>query len=168
MNRTRRHFLFLAFFALVTGFHASAADESARDDEALGKLKLGQKAAEVTLLLGKPESTGKDTEWGATGEWVQEWRFQKQGLTLNMASGKKGGAKTVLSITATAPCQLATERGIHLGSTAAEVTKAYSDVKDKEHSKPGESFVAGSIYGGVIFTFAKGMVSEIFIGAAAE
>ena len=29
-------------------------------------------------------------------------------------------------------------------------------------------FVAGSIYGGIIFNFAKGKVSRIFLGAAAE
>jgi hypothetical protein len=31
-----------------------------------------------------------------------------------------------------------------------------------------QTFVAGSIYGGLIFTFAQGYVSEIFLGAAAE
>ena len=58
------------------------------------------------------------------GEWVQEWRFKAQGLTLNMASQSKGGAKTVLAITAEAPSKLATARGIRIGSTIAEMTKA--------------------------------------------
>lgn len=79
----------LGIACLVCGLGVWGADESALDNEALGKLKLGQKAVEVVALIGKPESKGEDTEWGATGEWVQEWRFDKQGLTLNLASAKK-------------------------------------------------------------------------------
>lgn len=146
---------------------AQAGDKSLKD-ERLGKIKLGQKAAEVMGSLGKPDSKGKDAEWAATGEWVQEWRFKSQGLTLNMASDSKGGAKTVSSITAQAPSRLATARGVHIGSTIAEVAKAYGRVQDREQSEPGKSFVAGSIYDGVIFSFSGGKVSRIFIGAAAE
>jgi hypothetical protein len=136
--------------------------------ESFGKLSFGQKAESVTALFGKPESKGKDTLWEATGEWVQEWRYTAQGLRLNMASDKKSGAKTVATITATAPCPLATARGIRVGSSMAEVTKAYKNVQDKEMSDPGKSFVAGSVYGGVIFSFKEGKVSQIFVGAAAE
>src|SRR4051812_47329402 len=86
----------------------------------------------------------------------------------DMASDAKNGAKTVATITATAPCALETARGIRIGSSIAEVTKAYKKVQDKEQSVAGKSFVAGSIYGGVIFSFKDGKVSQIFIGAAAE
>jgi hypothetical protein len=85
-----------------------------------------------------------------------------------MASAKKGGAKRLLSITATPPCKLSTARGIHIGSSLKEVSKAYGDVQEKEQSRPGESFVAGSLFGGIIFDLKQGKVSEIFIGAAAE
>jgi hypothetical protein len=164
---TRRIFI-LAIFAIVAGFNALGADDQWVDNEALGKIKLGRKAADLAALIGKPDSKGKDVEWDAIGEWVQEWRFKSQGLTLNMASKSKGGAKSVLTITAAAPSKLATARGIRIGSTIAEVTKAYGKVQDKDGSVPGKTFVAGSVYGGVIFTFTGGKVSQIFIGAAAE
>lgn len=167
MNSIRRSIVF-SFVAIATVFSAHGADDDFLEHETLGKLKLGQKAAEVTALTGKPDSKGKDTEWAATGEWVQEWKFKSQGLKINMASESKGGAKTISSITAQAPCKLATARGIHVGSTITEVTKAYRDVQDKEQSESGKTFVAGSVYGGVIFTFADGKVSQIFVGAAAE
>lgn len=157
-----------SFLAITSSFTASGADDKFLEHEALGKLKLEQKATEVIALIGKPDSKGKDVEWGATGDWVQEWKFKSQGLTLNMASESKGGAKSTLTITATAPSKLATARGIHVGSTAAEVMKAYRDVEDKEGSEKGKTFIAGSVYGGVIFTFTSGKVSQIFIGAAAE
>lgn len=158
----------ISFLAITGCFTASGADDKFLESEALGKLKLEQKAVEVIALIGKPDSKGKDVEWGATGDWVQEWKFKSQGITLNMASESKGGAKSTLTITATAPSKLATARGIHVGSTAAEVMKAYRDVEDKESSEKGKTFIAGSVYGGVIFTFTSGKVSQIFIGAAAE
>ena len=71
-------------------------------------------------------------------------------------------------ITAVAPSKLATARGITIGSTEDAVKKAYGSVRDKENSEAGKTFVAGSIYGGVIFRFEGGKVSEIFIGASAE
>lgn len=144
------------------------AEDQLLSGERLGKITLGQKAEAVLQLFGKPHSKGKDNFWEATGEWVQEWRFPNHGLTLAMASGKKGGAKTVSSITSAAGCTLATARGIKVGSSEANVRKAYGNVEAKTESQPGESFVAGSIYGGVIFTFKSGKVTSIFIGAAAE
>ena len=167
MKSISRNFI-LGIFTIAACFNALGADDKSLEKEALGKIKLEQKAADVTALIGKPDSKGKDAEWDAIGEWVQEWRFKSHGLTLNMSSKSKAGAKTVLTITATAPSKLATARGIHIGSTIAEVTKAYGKVHDKEQSDPGKTFVAGSIYGGVIFTFTDGKVSQIFIGAAAE
>lgn len=157
----------LALFVVLPSA-MSQAEESDVSSEALGKLALGQKAAALTKQLGAPEEKGKDTLWGATGEWVQEWKYPAKGLTFNLASAEKGGAKTILMITADEKCTLATARGIKIGSTEAEVRKAYAKEENKEEGKAGESFVAGSIYGGIIFNFTKGKVSSIFIGAAAE
>lgn len=168
MNSTLRLFILAIFTMTFTGFNARGAVDKWVEKEALGKLKLGQKAAEVAALVGQPESKGKHVEWEATGDWVQKWRYKSQGLTLNMASQSEGGAKALLTITATAPCKLATARGMRIGSTIAEVTEAYGKVQDKEQSVRGKTFVAGSVYGGVIFTFTGGKVSRIFIGAAAE
>jgi expansin (peptidoglycan-binding protein) len=144
------------------------ADDKNITAEKFGKLSLGQKADALIKLLGEPESKEKDTLWEATGEWVQTWNYPAKGLALAMASNKKGGSKTLSSITANSKCELATAREIKLGSTEAAVRKAYAKTEDKESSQPGETFIAGSIYGGVMFTFKHGKVSEIFIGAAAE
>lgn len=138
------------------------------EDDSLGGLKLGQSAAVVLKVLGTPQSKGKDIEWEAIGEFVQEWSFPKQGLTLAMSSKKRGGAKTILNLTAEAPCELATSRGIKIGSPEAALAKAYRDVFNKEESEPGKLLVAGSIYGGVMFHLEDGKVAQIFIGAAAE
>jgi hypothetical protein len=122
----------------------------------------------VTKILGKPGSKGKAVLWEAIGQWVEEWHFPAQGVTLAMSSEKNGGVKSVLNISAEAQCALATSRGIKIGSSEAEVAKAYAKERSKEESVAGELFVAGSLYDGVMFTMEKGKVSRIFIGAAAE
>jgi hypothetical protein len=157
--------LLLVTFCMAVG---SLRAEKMFEGDSLGTLKLRQGEGAVIKALGKPQSKGKDVEWEAIGEWVQEWHFPKQGLTLAMTSEKKGGAKTILNITAESPCQLATSRGIQIGSPEAKVAKAYRDVQNKEEGESGKLFVAGSIYGGVMFHLKEGKVVQIFIGAAAE
>jgi len=138
------------------------------EDDSLGPIRRDLAADVVVKHLGAPKSKGKEVLWEAIGQWVQEWHFPKLGLTLAMSSEKKGGAKTVLGITAEAPCQLATSRGITIGSSEADLAKAYRDVRNKEESEAGKKFVAGSVYGGTIFTLKNGKIVGIFIGAAAE
>ncbi len=154
----------LALFATVV-LHA---EDKPFEGDTLGRLSLGQKWEDALKVLGKPESKGVSTHWEATGEWVQDVEYPAQGLSLKVASKKKAGPQTVLMITAAAPCSLATGRGIKIGSAESEVKKAYKDVLNAEDSEAGKTLVAGSVYGGVIFTLTKGKVSEIFIGAAAE
>lgn len=103
--------LFVLATLIVPALHAEEKDVSS---EMFGKLALGQSADAVSKLLGDPEAKGKNTLWEAIGEWVQDWKFPSQGLTLAMASEKKGGTKTVFSITASAGCSLVTTRGIKL------------------------------------------------------
>lgn len=157
----------LACAVLPTSLHAKDPIDLLKT-ESLGAFKDGTPAAAVTKALGDPAKKSADQKEEATGDWVQTWSYPAQGLKLTMASAKKGGVKTISTITAGGACKLATARGIKIGSSLAEVSKAYGDVESKEDSQKGKSFVAGSIYGGVIFTLKDGKVSEIFLGAAAE
>lgn len=139
-------------------------------DEAIGPLRDGMGTIEVVDLLGAPPEKGEIFEEGATGMWVQEWTYPNAGVSLWMHATTERGAQSIAAITVKAPCEYATKRGIEVGSTQAEVEKAYGDVKDQDESGEDDasSFVAGSVYGGIIFSFEAGKVSEIFMGAAAE
>jgi hypothetical protein len=150
----------------VTG--AFAAEEFPYEKEQLGKLHIGLSEREVKQIIpGKP-TRGAEKWWGADGQYHQDWQYTDGGITLGMVSKKKGGLKSIESITITSPSSLQTQRGIRIGSTEAEVVKAYGPFRNAEDSKPGELFVAGSIFGGVMFEFQQGRVNRIFIGAAAE
>jgi hypothetical protein len=163
-------FLFLADGGTAPTRAADTSDAGFKlmQSESLDGLTLGMKAASLVKLLGKPEKTGKEENWEAIGEWVQRWSWPKLGVTAQLSSKEKGGAKTLLTVTLTTPSERATRKGIRIGSTEAEVVKAYGALRDKETSEAGKTFVAGSPYGGLTFQFTKGKVSEIFLGAAAE
>jgi len=152
--------------AWCAGKEKAAAFDTAA--ERIGTLRLGLPAGEVPSLASCPPAKGKDVYEGATGEYVQSWKMPGCGLQLKMSGPRKGGNKTIAAITVTAPSDLATRRGIHIGSTEAEVLAAYGRYRDAEGTKPGKSFVAGSVFDGLMVAFKNGRVVEIFLGAAAE
>jgi hypothetical protein len=137
--------------------------------EKIGELKIDLLADKAQAIIGAKPKVGRKEKWEADGSYHQEWRFSQRGISLTMVSGTKTSAQSVGAVTVTSPCSWATARGIRIGSSEQEVMKAYRADYSKEESDPGSQFVAGSIYGGIIFHFdPAGKVSKIFLGAAAE
>jgi len=137
-------------------------------EEPIGKLRLGLSEVEVKKAIACARKRGPERLWGADGAYHQKWVYADCGITLGMVSEKKGAPKEVESITVVSPSDLATKSGIRIGSTEHEVRKAYASHWNKEDSTPSKTFVAGSVYGGLMFDFETGKVSRIFLGAAAE
>jgi hypothetical protein len=160
----------LAFMAIIglIGSGVLAAAEFPYGKELLGKLHLDLPANAVKQIIPGQPTPGPEELWGADGEFHQEWHYKAGGITLGMVAKQKGGPQAIWSMTITSPSTLQTQRGIGIGSTEAEVVKAYGPFRNTEESKPGELFVAGSLFGGVMFDFQQGKVTRIFIGAAAE
>jgi hypothetical protein len=145
---------------------ALSADEFFK--EPIGKLRLGLSESEVKKAIPCDRKRGPEQLWGADGAYHQEWVYADCGITLGMVSEKKGAPKAIESITLVSPSDLSTKSGIRIGSTEQEVMKVYASHWNKEDSSPGKTFVAGSVYGGLMFDFNAGTVSRIFLGAAAE
>lgn len=149
-----------------------ADDENCRVTR-LGEASLGwwngkQTAQEIVAKLGEPDKKGARMTEEASGDIVEYWTWSAKGVTLGMtAPNMTDPVNASRDITVRAPFAEKTERGIGIGSTEAEVQKAYAGLLDP-NSKPGEQWIAGSIYGGVFFTITDGVVSDIFIGAGAE
>jgi hypothetical protein len=137
--------------------------------EQLGTLKLDTLLSKLKLpsSCGSPQ---KDTEtfWGADGALHQSWTYKACGLELGLVREKNTDPHRVFSLTLVAPSRLKTLRGIGIGSTAQAVLKAYASEYNPGESQKGLTIVAGTVYGGLIFTLKQGKVSEIFWGAAAE
>jgi hypothetical protein len=99
---------------------------------------------------------------------VQDWHYPEKGIDLSMSREKKMGPKRIVSITPSAPCTLATGKGVKIGSAESAVHKAYAMFADPEAPAERGTYVVGSIYGEIIFNFDNGKASRIFFGAAAE
>ncbi|NJO45760.1 MAG: hypothetical protein HC835_09060 [Oscillatoriales cyanobacterium RM2_1_1] len=138
------------------------------NSEAIGDLKINLPADQVLALLGEPESRNQPTFWGADGLYHQSWNYPQQGLRLDMASETRTQSQVIASVTMTAPSALTTKRGIAIGSSYDKVQAAYGMDADLSTPALPEVFIAGSVYGGVIFTFEANQVKQIFLGAGAE
>ena len=136
--------------------------------ESLGNLKIDLLAKNVIQLLGNPVKKDSIEYWAGDGLYHQYWYYPSQGITLSMASETEKGQQRIAFIKLVSPSTLQSQRGIKIGSSIEEVILAYIKEQEQETSIPGQTFVAGSIYGGLIFTFENGYVSQIFLGAAAE
>jgi hypothetical protein len=137
-------------------------------DESLGKLKIDIAARQVIQLLGSPDKKSKSIIWEADGLYHQNWYYPKQGITLGMISEITEKQQRVASIKLVSPSKLKTNRGIGIGNSYNDVVRAYQKEQERENSIPFKHFVAGSIYGGLIFSFENGRITEIFLGSAAE
>lgn len=116
---------------------------------------------------------GKDEIWEAFGQAVQTWMFPHAGVSFDMISDEIGGSKSVFSITLKNPSNLKTNLGIGIGDPKERVLQAYSEYSTSDEGLDGffgdaDAHLVGSIYGGMIIYFENGVVSEIFLGAAAE
>jgi hypothetical protein len=135
--------------------------------ERIGSLRIGLPEKKVKQAINCKVTREADRLWGADGAYHQTWKYADCGITLDMVSDKAGASKSIASITLTKPSRLSTTRGMRIGSTSKAVIKAYKADWNRESSN-SDTFVAGSIYGGLIFNFQNGKVSKIFLGAAAE
>ena len=133
-------------------------------NEAVGFLKIGLAASEVQSRLGEPADKSPSRIWGADGLEHQKWRYPAKGIEFDMV--KREGAFVVNMISITTPCDYKTKQGIGIGSPAKEVQSAYPNQLNPAVN--GTKLVAGTVYGGIIFGLDGGVVSSIFIGAAAE
>ncbi|MBS1187396.1 MAG: hypothetical protein H6R04_1414 [Burkholderiaceae bacterium] len=157
---------------IIVGICASGAwaaeDSGLLKSERIGTLHIDMPAAKVRQAVDCAFKRGPEKWWGADGAYHQEWVSKPCGLTLGMVAAKKGGRQTVESIALAAPAKLATQQGIRIGSSEPEVERAYGRYRDADNSVKGQNFVAGSVFGGLMFSFKQGRVSQIFLGAAAE
>ena len=136
-------------------------------EEALGNLAVGISDSAVNQQMGEAEKKSEPKVWAADGYVHQSWYYPAKGIELDM-NNRPEGKPVVGRLTITAPCDLKTRRGIGIGSTVQDVKTAYANELNPNFSPESSSLLAGTVYGGILFSLQDGAVSRIFIGAAAE
>jgi len=74
----------------------------------LGPLKLGIAESEIVASLGEPEEESKPQLEGATGLYVSQWSWPKQGVVATFASETETGVRVVDRLQLTAPATFKT------------------------------------------------------------
>lgn len=135
------------------------------EKETIGALSIGAAAAKVEKVAGRPKKKSAPEMSEAVGLYVSSWAYPDAGLELEMSAAKKKGRYKVMSLRISKPSTFKTSKGIGIGSPVADVEKAYP----KNGSESSETqFVAGSVYGGLVFEIVDGKVDSMFLGAQAE
>jgi hypothetical protein len=130
------------------------------DTETIGGLKMGADEKAILAALGAPKHKDKSVQEGATMEFVSDWTWPTASINMVSDTGKPPWKARLISISKTST--LETSQHIHLGSTRADVEKAYKR-SDEDDGKP-DQFLVGSIYGGLLFEFKKDRVVTISMG----
>ncbi len=144
------------------------------EKEDFNGIKIGLDSASIVKLIGAPDETSEEQFWGADGGFHSTWTYDKLGLSIGMnrapAHPKESiQAKQIDRITVQAPSTYSTKRGISIGSSIEDVRIAYKKaISDSQANSNPITLVAGTVYGGLIFTFEERKVSKLFLGAAAE
>jgi len=131
--------------------------------ETLGKYRLGLTADEV-VALGAPQRKSKSLK-NIFDEYEQKWDFPALGLQLTMAAPARK-PQILGGIEVKAPSGLATARGIHPGSTRAELVAAYGELFHIDSSDDHKIVSTGDH--GLAFFLEGDKVVSIWLGAMAE
>jgi len=137
-------------------------------NESIGGLKVDMTISEFISLLPCSVEKGEPVLWEGIGEIIQEWNYADCGVKIQLSTIDADVPQAVSSITVVEPSEFKTARDIGIGSSEEAVFAAYEDQVDPTISELGETFVAGSIYGGLVFTFNEGNVVKMFLGGGAE
>lgn len=168
METMKQFLLSLLFFLAVGGW--TLADTPV---DAFGKLKLDQVSEEVISVIGKPAKKGEKLFEAATGETVQKWSYPEDGVTLDMAQAEQDKIFRVYRIQARKPCNWIGWDGIGIGSPASKATAYVSGLQMNPKNEVSISSESCSVlltdsWTMLVFTFADGKVSEIFLGPGPE
>jgi len=136
------------------------------EKELISGIRIGTNALDLVNIIGEPTRKSKSELWGADGFYHQTWFYESKGLELDIVSENKN-IQNVGRITVTIKNSDKTQRNIGIGNTMQEVKEAYKKSIDNELTSEN-SLTAGTVFGGIIFSFKDNKLTEIFIGAASE
>ena len=136
-------------------------------DETIGQLMISLEETKVIEMLGEPGQTTEPKIWAADGFLHKTSSYDALGVELDYVEINE---KFVINtVTAKAPFDGKTSRGIGIGSSEADVMAVYEkDINADEMKDKKDVVIVGSMYGGLLLTMESGVVTAMFLGASAE
>lgn len=154
--RTRTLLLFATLIASTPALADDPKPWPGAAKEKLAGLAMGAPAAAVEKALGKATHKDPVEEEAATGEWVSQWTF-KGGESAVLTAGKKTGPLALRMLDVKAPSKAKTAEKIGIGSSVADLKKAYGSYLTINEA----TYAVGD---SLAFIVAKDQVTEILFG----
>ncbi len=143
--------------------------------ESVGGVELYINEEMLVQLLGDPDRENEPVFEEASGLYVSHVEYDKPGLRIQLFSSEDGGERAVNRVDTLPKSTASTVGQIRLGMSLEQVRTVYGALENEEEgpipADPGSeefTFVAGSIYGGLMIQFADGRVAGMTLGAVAE
>lgn len=143
--------------------------------ESIGGVELYLNEESIVKMLGEPDRKGEPQFSEATGVYLSEFEWDQPGLRVTFFSSEENGDLAANRVDTLPGSKAATVGQIRLGMTLDQVRLVYGALEDHEMEPTDEdiakgefTFVAGSIYGGLIIGFVEGRVDSMILGAIAE
>ncbi|HWV15775.1 MAG TPA: hypothetical protein VN030_10105 [Cellvibrio sp.] len=169
------NFLIAVWLVLLVGVVPGVYAEQPSDStsvviyEPIGGLVYGMGRIAAFKQLGVKPALGEIGMSGMTGAYYQVADFTSLGVSLTLISYSETAPQEVDAISVVAPSTLKTQRGIHIGSSEADVIAAYKAEYSKDDSEAGARVVVGNIYAGALyFSIEHGKVVEISVASGQE
>lgn len=157
---------FVAMFVLLASVARADEPQEWPDfaKETVGGVANGGTEAQMVKAFGKAKTKDKAVEEGATGEWASVWTFP-DGVSAVMTAAKEKGPYTVRVITVTAPSKAQTSKKIGIGSSLADLKKAYGKLLSDNSDG---NWLVGTPYAGIALHVEKDKVASFSFGVMAE
>jgi len=152
----------------ITVDAASAGRFGFAQTESIGGLHLGMTPKQFVGFLPCTVKKSEPVLWAGIGEIIQEWNYADCGIKLQLSASDNNTPQKISSIRVMAPSEFKTNRKIGIGSNFESVIDAYTEFADQADNQAGETFLAGSVYGGLLIKFEENRVISLFLGAGAE
>lgn len=146
----------------------SETEQSFIQTESIGGLQRGMTPKQFVELLPCKVEKSEPVLWAGIGEIIQTWNYPDCGVKLQLSASNNNTPQKILSIRVTEPSQLKTNRNIGIDSDFESVLDAYIEFADAADNQAGETFLAGSTYGGLFIKLEENRVVSLFLGAGAE
>lgn len=145
------------------------------ETESIGGVELYLGEDVIVKMLGEADRKTEPEFNEATGVYLSEFEWDEPGLRVFFFSSEEGGERAANRVDTLANSKTSTLGGIKRGMTLEQVRTVYGALENAEEGPiPDDfatgdfTFVAGSIYGGLMIQFVGGKVDTMTLGAIAE
>lgn len=161
---------FVAFCICIVlsgcGYQAKVKSESQAGNSNQKSLVMedlyGKSSVEVTNSLGTPEKKSESSTQGYDGRVHQVWTYESKHISVNFADNN--GEFSVISVTATSGCKIATGEGVCVGDGKQKIYDVYGSKISEDYSNINDCIYVDGEKQDILFHLENDVIDTITVG----